>query len=74
MEATDLVFMRWHSWWKVDGEGCCGGSPCRVIWWLLCTKEIEGMEKSAKMGPRFLNHSIPRTTSAPSIGRREKGI
>ncbi|PNX82444.1 hypothetical protein L195_g038473, partial [Trifolium pratense] len=31
--------------------------------------DICGIEKSAVMGPRCLNHSIPKTTSAPSIGK-----
>ncbi|MCH86603.1 hypothetical protein A2U01_0007462, partial [Trifolium medium] len=31
---------------------------------------IFGIEKSAVRGPRVLNHSIPKTTYAPSMGNR----
>ena len=43
---------------------------CKVIRWLLCEKAILGIEKSAGMDPSVLIHSMPKTTSAPSMGRR----
>jgi len=29
-----------------------------------------GKEKSIVMGPKVRNHSMPKTTSAPSMGKR----
>jgi len=50
--------------------GDVGGSPCRVMVWFPCEKEMEGIQKSACRGPSVRNHSIPRTTSVPTIGKR----
>ena len=52
----------------VDGAGEV--EACKVICWLLCVKAILGIEKSAWMEPSVLSHSMPKTTSAPSMGRR----
>jgi len=45
---------------------------CSVICWFWWLNVMLGMEKSALMGPRIHNHSIPDTTSTPSMGGKKK--
>ena len=42
----------------------------RVICWLRWVKAMLGIEKSVVIGPKVRNQLIPKTTSAPSMGRR----